>query len=108
MKQLVRKSILLIFVAAIGAAIIYGMWPAPVEADLAKVVRGSIRETVDQDGKTPSASVTSSPPRWPVGYYESASTPATACQPAKHCWRPSNHAIPTCSTPVRSSKLRPM
>lgn len=40
------------FVAAVAGAIAYGMWPAPIEADLAKVGRGSIRETVDQDGKT--------------------------------------------------------
>jgi HlyD family secretion protein len=43
---------LLLFAAAVIGAIVYGMIPAPVEADLATVVRGSIRETVDQDGKT--------------------------------------------------------
>lgn len=52
MKTLVRRIFLFLFVAAVAGAIAYGMWPAPVEADLAKVVRGSIRETVDQDGKT--------------------------------------------------------
>jgi HlyD family secretion protein len=36
----------------VAGAIIYGLWPAPVEADLARVTRGLIRETVDQDGKT--------------------------------------------------------
>jgi HlyD family secretion protein len=40
------------FLAAIAGVIGYGMWPAPVEADLASVTRGTVRETVDQDGKT--------------------------------------------------------
>ncbi|BBO30650.1 efflux RND transporter periplasmic adaptor subunit [Lacipirellula parvula] len=52
MKSLVRRILLIGFVAAVVAAIILGLRPAPVEADLAKVVRGEIRETVDQDGKT--------------------------------------------------------
>jgi HlyD family secretion protein len=41
-----------LFVAGLAAAIAYGMRPLPVEADLATVERGAIRETVDQDGKT--------------------------------------------------------
>jgi HlyD family secretion protein len=41
-----------LFLAGLAGAIIYGMMPAPVDADLAKVERGSIRETVDQEGKT--------------------------------------------------------
>jgi HlyD family secretion protein len=52
MKTFIRRLLLFVFVAGLASVIIYGMWPAPVEADLAKVVRGSIRETVDQDGKT--------------------------------------------------------
>jgi HlyD family secretion protein len=41
-----------LFLVALAGAIVYGMWPAPIDADLAKVTRGSIRETVDQEGKT--------------------------------------------------------
>jgi HlyD family secretion protein len=52
MKSFVRRILLLGFVAAVAGAIILGLRPAAVEADLAKVVRGEIRETVDQDGKT--------------------------------------------------------
>jgi HlyD family secretion protein len=52
MKSLVRRILLFGFVAAVAAAIILGLRPAAVEADLAKVARGEIRETVDQDGKT--------------------------------------------------------
>jgi HlyD family secretion protein len=52
MRVIVRRLLLLLFLAALAGAIAYGLWPQPVEADLAKVVRGSIRETVDQDGKT--------------------------------------------------------
>jgi HlyD family secretion protein len=52
MKVIIRRILLLAFAAAVLGAIAYGMRPAPVEADLAKVTRGLIRETVDQDGKT--------------------------------------------------------
>jgi HlyD family secretion protein len=52
MKSLVRRILLILFVAALAGAIILGLRPAPVEADLATVVRGEIRETVDQDGRT--------------------------------------------------------
>jgi HlyD family secretion protein len=52
MKSLVRRILLILFIAALAGAIILGLRPAPVEADLAKVVRGDIRETVDQDGRT--------------------------------------------------------
>src|SRR5690349_1230907 len=52
MKSLVRRTLLFGFIAAVAGAIILGLRPAAVEADLAKVVRGEIRETVDQDGKT--------------------------------------------------------
>lgn len=52
MKSLVRRILFFGFVAAIAAAIVLGLRPAAVEADLAKVSRGEIRETVDQDGKT--------------------------------------------------------
>ena len=52
MKSLVRRILLFGFVAAVAGAIILGLRPAAVEADLAEVSRGEIRETVDQDGKT--------------------------------------------------------
>lgn len=52
MKPIVRRVILLVFAAGVLGAIAYGLRPAAVEADLAKVTRGLIRETVDQDGKT--------------------------------------------------------
>lgn len=34
------------------AGIVWGFWPRPVEADLAEVVRGPMRVTVDEEGKT--------------------------------------------------------
>jgi HlyD family secretion protein len=52
MNKLVRRILLLLFVAGLAAAVAYGLRPLPVEADLATVERGAIRETVDQDGKT--------------------------------------------------------
>jgi HlyD family secretion protein len=52
MKVLLRRLVFFAFLAAVAGAIVYGMWPAPVEADLAAVVRGTVLETVDQDGKT--------------------------------------------------------
>jgi HlyD family secretion protein len=52
MKLAIRRIMLFAFAAAVLGAIAYGLLPAPVEADLARVTRGLIRETVDQDGKT--------------------------------------------------------
>jgi HlyD family secretion protein len=52
MRVFLRRLFLGLFVVGLAAAIVYGLWPAPVEADLAMVERGSIRETVDQEGKT--------------------------------------------------------
>ena len=52
MKPIVRRILLIVFAIGLAAAIGYGLLPSPVEADLAKVTRGLIRETVDQDGKT--------------------------------------------------------
>jgi HlyD family secretion protein len=34
------------------AGIVYGFWPQPVEVDLVEVTRGSMRVTVDEEGKT--------------------------------------------------------
>jgi HlyD family secretion protein len=52
MRTLIRRVALILFLAALAGAIVYGMWPAPVDADLVRVERGAIRETVDQEGKT--------------------------------------------------------
>ncbi|MCG8451065.1 MAG: HlyD family efflux transporter periplasmic adaptor subunit [Pirellulales bacterium] len=52
MKLLVRRILTLLVVAALIGFIGYGLLPAPVEVDLAQAERGSIRVTVDQDGKT--------------------------------------------------------
>jgi HlyD family secretion protein len=52
MRSIVRRLLLFLAAAAVIGAIAYGLKPAPVEADLAKVTQGLIRETVDQDGKT--------------------------------------------------------
>ena len=52
MKSAFRKLVLLAIAVAILAAVGYGLVPEPVQVDLAKVSRGAIRVTVDQDGKT--------------------------------------------------------
>ncbi|HYO25740.1 MAG TPA: HlyD family efflux transporter periplasmic adaptor subunit [Lacipirellulaceae bacterium] len=52
MNAVVRRVMLVLFAAAVVGAIGYGLMPGAVEADLAPVTRGLIRETVDQDGKT--------------------------------------------------------
>jgi HlyD family secretion protein len=52
MKVFIRRAILLLCAAGVLGAILFGLRPLPVEADLAKVTRGLVRETVDQDGKT--------------------------------------------------------
>ena len=52
MNILFRRLISILFVAGVVGAIVFGLMPAPVEVDLATVEQGSIRVTVDQDGKT--------------------------------------------------------
>jgi HlyD family secretion protein len=52
MKPILRRVLLIAFAVAVLGAIGFALLPAPIEADLAKVTRGLIRETVDQDGKT--------------------------------------------------------
>ena len=52
MKNLVSRSITLLFVIGAIALVVVGLMPTPVEVDLAKVQRGAIRVTVDQDGKS--------------------------------------------------------
>jgi len=52
MKALFRRLITVLFVGGVVGAIVYGLIPAPVEVDLATLREGSIRVTVDQDGKT--------------------------------------------------------
>lgn len=52
MQTLIRRVVLFLIAAAVLAALVYGLMPVPVEVDMAEVVRGDIRDTVDQDGKT--------------------------------------------------------
>lgn len=52
MKNLIRRLIGLLFVGGVIGAVVYGLISVPIEADMATVDRGSIRVTVDQDGKT--------------------------------------------------------
>ena len=52
MNILFRRLITILFVAGVVGAIIFGLMPAPVEVDMATVEQGSIRVTVNQDGKT--------------------------------------------------------
>jgi len=52
MKNLMRKLLLLLFVAAVAGTIGYGLMPPPIDVDLATIERGQVRVTVDQDGKT--------------------------------------------------------
>ena len=52
MKTFLRRLISIFFVGGVVGAIVYGLIPAPIEVDLASAQRGSIRVTVDQDGKT--------------------------------------------------------
>lgn len=52
MKHPLRRILLGIFVLAFVGALVYGFLPQPVAVDLALVERGSLRVTVDEDGKT--------------------------------------------------------
>ena len=52
MKRLRKHWLTLAGVALVAASLLYAFWPRPVEADLARVTRGALRVTVDEDGKT--------------------------------------------------------
>ncbi len=52
MRNIGSKLFVLLLVAAIVVALGYAFVPQPVDVDLAKVERGTVRVTVDEDGKT--------------------------------------------------------
>jgi HlyD family secretion protein len=52
MRSRFRKFLLVLFAAAIVAAIGWGLIPEPVQVDLAEATRGEVEVTVDEDGKT--------------------------------------------------------
>lgn len=52
MKLRLQKIVMIILGLGIVGMIAYGFRPQPVPVDLAKVTRGSLRVTVDEDGKT--------------------------------------------------------
>lgn len=52
MNSSLRKLLVVLFALGVLAAIGYGLIPEPVLVDMAQVEQGSIRVTVDQDGKT--------------------------------------------------------
>lgn len=52
MKSAIHKLLTWMFLVGVVAAVGYGLLPEPIEVDLASVQRGSLRVTVDEDGKT--------------------------------------------------------
>ncbi len=52
MRNLGSKLFVILVVAAIAAGLAYAFIPRPVDVDLVKVDRGTVRVTVDEDGKT--------------------------------------------------------
>src|SRR3954468_2776015 len=52
MRNLGSKSFVLAIAAIIVAGLVYAFLPQPVEVDLVKVDRGTVRVSVDQEGKT--------------------------------------------------------
>lgn len=51
--QAIRKHLFSLLAGVIVVALlVYAFWPRPVEVDLAQIVRGSLRVTVDEDGRT--------------------------------------------------------
>jgi HlyD family secretion protein len=47
-----RRAFVVLFLLAVAAAITWAFWPAPVRAEMARVARGPMRVTVDEDGQT--------------------------------------------------------
>jgi HlyD family secretion protein len=52
MKRLTTKLPSIIGVILLGTLLLYGFWPKAVEVDLARVTRGSLEVTVNDDGET--------------------------------------------------------
>ncbi len=52
MKFLVRTILFLIVIGSIVGGLVWSFWPQPVGVEVATVTRGSLRVTVDEDGKT--------------------------------------------------------
>lgn len=52
MRNIGSKLFVLVVVALVVGGLGYAFWPEPVDVDLAKVERGSLQVTVDEDGKT--------------------------------------------------------
>src|SRR6476661_1919199 len=52
MRNLGSKFFVLLLVAAIAVGLGYAFMPQPAEVDLGKIGRGTLRVTVDEDGKT--------------------------------------------------------
>ena len=52
MRNIGSKLFVFLIAAAVVGGLGYAFWPQPVEVDLATVERGTLRVTVDEDGKT--------------------------------------------------------
>lgn len=52
MKQLRRQLPILAVLIVLGSLLTYGFWPAPVEVEVVRSVRGALRVTVRDDGET--------------------------------------------------------
>jgi HlyD family secretion protein len=52
MRNIGSKLFVLLVVAAIAVGLVYAFLPQPIDVDLAQVERGTLRVTVDEDGKT--------------------------------------------------------
>lgn len=52
MKKRGRKVPAIVVLLALLGGLVYGFWPVPIRVDAARVERGAMRVTVDEDGKT--------------------------------------------------------
>lgn len=52
MKKWLRRAVPALVALLVPGAILWGLWPRPVDVDLGEVTRGPMRVTVDEEGKT--------------------------------------------------------
>lgn len=52
MRNIGSKLFVFLLAVALVGGLVYAFWPTPIEADLVEVDRGTVRVTVDEDGKT--------------------------------------------------------
>lgn len=50
--QIRRRSVWILLLVGVAALVVYALWPSPIVVESAKIARGPLQVTVDQEGET--------------------------------------------------------